>query len=78
MSHSNLNGCKFVNISQLLHPFILGWDTYYLPINYTYCSLFNTKLVNSLVFYCDLKTFYLLQMYTLDIRKLVIKMYHKL
>ena len=53
-----------MNIIQLcvkLHPFILGWDTYYLPINYTYCSLFNTKLVNSLVFYCDLKTFYLLQ-----------------
>ena len=60
----------------LLHPFILVWDTYNLPINY--CRLFNTKLVNSLVFYSDLKTFYLLQMYTLDIRKLVIQMYHKL
>ena len=48
----------------LLHPFILVWDTYNLPINY--CRLFNTKLVNSLVFYSDLKTFYLLQMYTPD------------
>ena len=34
------------------------------PFYYTYYCMFNTKLVNSLVFYSDLKTFYLLQMHT--------------